>query len=61
MVSIKLEKGGTPKQQAMSAGALLLILGIITYIFFNSQYAYISYILAGLGIVFIVGSFAAKE
>lgn len=61
MGSFKLEKGGTHKQQALSAGALLLILGILTYIFFVGQFEYVAYILMGLGLAFVIGSFVAKE
>ncbi len=56
--SFKLQKGGSAKNQAVSGGALLIILGIVAF-FVIAPVAGI--ILGALGIVFVIGGLAASE
>ena len=58
MASFKLESGGNAKEQAKSAGALLVILGIVCYFLIH---VYAGYVLGALGLVLLIGSFAATE
>lgn len=58
MGSFKLEKGGSAKSQALSGGALLAILGIVSFFVIAPI---VGIILAALGIVFIIGGLAASE
>ena len=56
--SFKLQSGGSAKTQAVSGGALLLILGIVGFFLVS---AVAGVILAALGIVFIIGGLVASE
>lgn len=57
MGSFKLEKGGGAIEQARGAGVLALILGLLTGLFVHTA----GYILAGIGLLFLIASFGAKE
>lgn len=56
--SFKLQSGGDPKSQAKSVGALLLALSIPIFFLFALVPAVI---MGGIGLVLLIGSFAASE
>lgn len=58
MGSFKLEKGGSAKSQALSGGALLAILGIVSFFVIAPI---VGIILGALGLVFVIGGLAASE
>jgi hypothetical protein len=58
MSSFKLEKGSSYKQQAISAGALLILLGIIVFI---AWYPIVGFAMMTLGIIAIIaGNFTSN-
>jgi hypothetical protein len=56
--SLKLQKGGSAKEQATKAGLLLMVFGVLFFFLVNSA---VGFILGGVGLILLLGGLGASE